>query len=332
MEGVLKQLHMNRPAIYMSHQHQDNLFHSDVALRAWQRLQVPKKLDLNQGTHGSAEMLGLLGISEAKSASDHIWNNAFRWLDRWLKGVQNGVDLEDPVNIQLGGEGASSSYVSFPSWPPPPGSLTMVSFFMRPRSFRNFGVLALNSTTAEPEVDRISYGTTDDQTMSTGLFVLSDLFKVLLPITAQLNNANTRHSVIFKSSRLPLPSLICGVPQVTGLTVISSTRRFQLMLYMYDVDRNGLGKLIAHGTRAIWEEDRVEPGMPFGLPDIRFHTCCYEVPAGHVLALGINMHDHLYVPVGVNSSISLHYMHQPRLRLPVVNPPVSSVHTQQVLV
>jgi len=252
MEGVLEQIHANNPAIYMSHQHQDNLFHSDVELRVWHKLQVPKKLDLNQGTHASAELLGLLGISEPHSASNRVWSNAFRWLERWLKGVQNGVDLEDAVHMQLGGDGVRSSYVGFASWPPPPGSLTMFMLFMHPRSSRNFGVLVQNSASGELEVDKISYGTTDEQTMSTGLFFLSDLLKVLVPITAQLNNADDRYSVIYKSSRLPLPSLLCGVPKVTGLTVLPSTQRFQLVLYIYDVDRNDLGKLIAHGTRAVW--------------------------------------------------------------------------------
>jgi len=332
MENVLKQIHVNRPAIYMSHQHQDNLFHSDVELRAWHELQVPKKLDLSQGTHASAEILGLLGVRETKAASDHIWNNALRWLDRWLKGVHNGVDSEDPVNMQLGGAGAMSPYVSFPSWPPPPDISTSVKLFMHPRASRKFGVLALNSTTAEFEVDKISYGTAHEQTMSSGYFFLSDLFKVLVPITAQLNNADTRHSVIYKSAGLPSPSLICGVPQVSGLTVVPSTRRFQIVLYMYDVDSNGLGKLIAHGTRVSWEEDGVEPGVRFLLPDIRFHTCCYEVAAGRALALGINMHDGLYAPVGVGSSISFHYANQPRLHLPIVRHPSSSGHIQEVLV
>jgi len=332
MEGVLQQIHVNRPAIYMSHQHQDNLFHSDVELRVWQKLQVPKKLDLNQGTHGSSEYLGLMGIREPQSASNHVWRNAFRWLERWLKGVQNGVDVEDPVNMQLGGVGAFSPYVSFANWPPPPGILEIVTLFMHPRSSRNFGVLAQNSISAEDEVDQISYGTTHEQTMSTGRFVLSDLFKVLVPITAQLNNADARYSVIYRSTRLPVPSRICGVPQVTGLTVIPSTQRFQLVLYMYDVDNNDLGKLITHGTRAIWEEDGVEPGMLFALPDISFHTCCYEIAAGHALALGINMHDHLYLPVGTNSSIAFSYVQQPRMQLPIVRNPKSFGHTEQVLV
>ena len=58
----------------MSHNHDDNLFHSEVELSAWERLQVPKKLDLNQGTHASAEAWTLANETlSPKSAAAHVW-------------------------------------------------------------------------------------------------------------------------------------------------------------------------------------------------------------------------------------------------------------------
>jgi hypothetical protein len=52
------------------------MFHSDIELQAWERLQgVPKKIDLSHGTHGSAEAPALLkvgNLSLPHAASDHI--------------------------------------------------------------------------------------------------------------------------------------------------------------------------------------------------------------------------------------------------------------------
>lgn len=91
---VIDKVNANGPAIYVSHQHQDNLFHSTAELKMWQRLTGPKKIDLNQGTHASAEILGINGIYIKGTASAHIWGNALRWLDRYLKGISALVVLD----------------------------------------------------------------------------------------------------------------------------------------------------------------------------------------------------------------------------------------------
>jgi hypothetical protein len=38
----------------------------------------------SQGTHASAEAVGLDNYTTPGSASVHIWSNALRWIDHWL--------------------------------------------------------------------------------------------------------------------------------------------------------------------------------------------------------------------------------------------------------
>ena len=49
------------------------------------QLTVPKRLDLNNGIHATAEIGGLLGLS------NFVWDNTHDWFDHWLKGEANGI-------------------------------------------------------------------------------------------------------------------------------------------------------------------------------------------------------------------------------------------------
>ncbi len=79
--------------------------------RLFQQLKGPKKLILQNGGHG----VGGNTLSRAQM---------FRWMDRWLKGEQNGVDQEPPVSILfetgvVDGELKPNWVETFSDWPVP---------------------------------------------------------------------------------------------------------------------------------------------------------------------------------------------------------------------
>jgi putative CocE/NonD family hydrolase len=81
--------------------------HSHLLVGPWthgQVVAVPGMMvgEMNFGNRASAVMIDLTAI--------HI-----RWFDRWLKGLDNGVDSEPPVHIFLTGE---NRWLDMQDWPP----------------------------------------------------------------------------------------------------------------------------------------------------------------------------------------------------------------------
>ena len=78
------------------------------------------------------------------------------------------------------------------------------------------------------------------------------------------------------------------------------------MAFLYDVDpKTNKGKLIAHGARTVWVGEGATEGRRFTMPQIPFHTCCYELPDGHQVGLGLSMQDGLYLPPAKDASLGL---------------------------
>ena len=79
--------------------------------RLFERLSGPRKLILQNGGHGVG------GNALARE-------QMFRWMDRWLKGEENGVDQEPPVSVlfetgMVDGELRPNWVETFSDWPPP---------------------------------------------------------------------------------------------------------------------------------------------------------------------------------------------------------------------
>jgi len=269
-----------------------------------------------------------LNITTPKMAATHIWGNALRWMDRHLKDVLNGVDTEEPVQMQVGGDGIMSAYVAFESWPPPATRLQHKAFVLGPRGGSDFGVLRpewhaiqtekTNGKAVAQPTDNISWYPDYIEGkamhgMSTGFFAVEDIFKTFKPIVAELDQVDRAYGAVYKSAPLvarrqssAAKTQICGTPLLSGVELVPTGPQFQLMAFLYDVDpKTNKGRLIAHGTRSVWAEEGAKPGQRFEMEQIHFHTCCYEVPDGHQVGLGLSMQDGLYEPPAKNITLSL---------------------------
>lgn len=97
--------------MFLSKNFQDDLFTPNPTMAMYQRLTGPKKLLINQGIHAQAEAPGAL-----LDIDNHVYDQAHRWFDRWLKGVSNGVDTEPRVSMELK---FSHRREHFDTWPSP---------------------------------------------------------------------------------------------------------------------------------------------------------------------------------------------------------------------
>ena len=83
-----------------------------------------------------------------------------RWYDRWLKGVDNGVDREPPVSIFTMGE---NRWRKLPSWPPP--DVTYQPWFLHSAGKANTlagnGVLSPEPPAGDQPTDHFLYDPRD---------------------------------------------------------------------------------------------------------------------------------------------------------------------------
>ena len=255
----------------MSHNHDDNLFHSEVELSAWERLQVPKKLDLNQGTHASAEAWTLANETlSPKSAAAHVWDHALRWCDHFLKDIDNGVTEEPQVQMQVGGRGVLAPYQSFDSWPPPAGQLRHTGLRLHARGQAKTGTLSFSEapSSGDEQEDRMFFH--KGGPMTTGFFAVADIIKTLVPIKADLDQLPAKYGIVYLSPPAPFAApdaaaggaevgrgaRVCGAPVLSGLVVTPSAPQFLIMAFMYDLPPNSMtGELISHATRTVWREE-----------------------------------------------------------------------------
>lgn len=85
----------------------DTIFPPNQYASFFEKLTGPKRLEFRPGDHATAEATGLFGLP------NDTWTSAHRWFDRHLKGVDNGIDREQPVQLK---SRSISGYEGYPDW------------------------------------------------------------------------------------------------------------------------------------------------------------------------------------------------------------------------
>lgn len=290
----------------------------------FEKLTCPKHMDMNQGTHASAELLGFIGLDMGNTAAAHIWGQARSWLDFYLKGVDNDTPNLPQVQMQLGNDGILSDYVSFSSWPPQSG-WSVQNYTLGPRQGA-FGALSRDGRNLASN-DTITFSSKGAK-MSTGTILVSDLIKDIVPITANLAAVDPAHAIVYTTGAIQGSSRICGVPRLSNLRVVPTESQFQIVAFLYDMDLNSMkGRLISHGASTVWKDAGVTAGNTYEFDRIDFHTACWDFTSGHALALGISLYDGLYKPASETVSLTLDYGAPTTLELPLTGDALPNPNT-----
>lgn len=85
----------------------DTIFPPNQYARFYEELTGPKRLEFRPGDHATAEVTGLFGLP------NDVWTDTGRWFDHYLRGVDNGIDREQPVQLKPRTTGA---YEGYPDW------------------------------------------------------------------------------------------------------------------------------------------------------------------------------------------------------------------------
>lgn len=290
--------------VYISQNWGDELFQPNSVIDFYRNLHVPRRLDLSPGIHATAELGGLIGIS------NYIWNNAHDWFDYWLKGEDNGVMDRPPVTMMVKNRDRREE---FAAWPDDAARETL---FLGPRGTFSNGSLDVFSNNTN-RTNKIYSGILSGAT--TGVPVISPIFEAHLeiPIFTWVPGINRLLATCYESDRLAETMKIRGIP-AASMWITPSDNQAQLIAHLYDMDWSGTARLITHGPITL--HDAV-PGQTVKV-NIPFVATAYDVPAGHRLVLAVDTYDPQYGPPSLEF-FNVRFPHsssrQSTLSLPVVD-------------
>jgi X-Pro dipeptidyl-peptidase (S15 family)/X-Pro dipeptidyl-peptidase C-terminal non-catalytic domain len=272
----LSAINANRPAILMANGYGDSIFPPDQLSDFFTALTVPKRMEFAPGDHAIPELTGLAGLD------NHVWSSVRRWFDRYLMNLPNGIDTEPPVVLRSMTGGPVES---FAGWAATAGTtqrlgLGEVSFWTGTGELGGSPATGL-SRGAEIDPDTVAYG---------GVVLLSNGLQALTGITPTawipaVNRINAGVWVAGSDSALK----IRGAARA-HLRIRPERDRGTLVVYLYDMDWAGNGRLVTHAPIS-WAGGA---GVARDL-DLRLPAVSWDVPEGHRLALVIDGHDGLYL-------------------------------------
>ncbi len=203
-----------------------------------------QKLLMGPWAHGA--LGGRLKFPGARAEQALNADRAYRWFERWLKGVRNGIDTEPPVRYYVLGDsedpkGPGNEWRTARAWPPPSRP---VSFFLHPGSKLKRGEPA-----AEHHTSRYSYDP-DDPVMTVGG---ANLFGGKGPID-QRAIGERKDYLRFQSEVLERPLEVAGRVWV-DLFISSDAPDTDFVAKLVDVYPDGYEALLGDGIlRARYRE------------------------------------------------------------------------------
>ncbi|MEU8981219.1 alpha/beta fold hydrolase [Streptomyces sp. NPDC048309] len=259
-QTYIDQINSNGAAIMLANGWGDTVFAPNQYAKFYEQLTGPKRLEFRPGDHATAEVTGLFGLP------NDVWTDTGRWFDHYLKGADNGIDHEQPVQLKSRSTGGYEGYPDWKSVGPTRKKIALAG-----------------TTTIHTNVDSGADG---------GVIFLSSILDQLaqLPPVASIPLLPRYWAAVWQSERYASAQHVRGT--VTLHTTVTGTKESgTLVAYLYDVGPLGLGKLVSNAPYTFHGQT---PGKPFGL-DLELYSTAYDVPAGHRLALVVDTVDPLYI-------------------------------------
>ncbi|MEU3336689.1 CocE/NonD family hydrolase [Streptomyces sp. NPDC006668] len=254
------QLNKNGTAVMLANSWGDTVFPPNEYADFYERLTGPKRLEFRPGDHATPELTGLFGVP------NDVWSDTGRWFDHYLKGADNGIDREQPVQLKSRSTGG---YEGYPDWKSVAATERKIAL--------------AGTTTIHTNVDSGADG---------GIVFLSSILDQVaqLPPVASIPLLPRRWAAVWQSERYGTAQHVRGTARL-HTTLTPTNESGTLVAYLYDVGPLGLGKLVSNAPYTFHGRT---PGRPFGV-DLELFSTAYDVPAGHRLALVVDTVDPLYI-------------------------------------
>lgn len=277
--NYMEAFNQNQPAIYISSNINDNLFDPAHNLKFYHAYQGPKAMDINNGIHASAELMGLAGIS------NYVWTRLHNHFDFHLKGKGEPLVSTHIVDNTDKREAFTAET----------NKLQKTLFLSKVD-----GKLLLGPTKSQ-ESSWVPYSAKKDTTATTGLPLIGTLRSAHSNGTyANLNRINSRYGLVFQGDPVEQTMRIRGTPKIQ-LKVKAEQAPLLVIAYLYDVPSKGKSRLIAHGPQTVW---RNTPNQTYTV-DIELFNSNYDLPKGHRIAVVVDSRDPLYQPIRQDKTIQI---------------------------
>ncbi|MEV8532600.1 CocE/NonD family hydrolase [Streptomyces sp. NPDC051211] len=272
----IDRINANGAAVMLGNAWGDTLFPPNQYAAFYEKLTGPKRLEFRPGDHATAEATGLLGLP------NDTWTSAHRWFDRHLKGTDNGIDRELPVQLKSRTAEGDEDYEGYTDW----------------KSVGAAGTEKLLLNDSEHVWANIDSGANG------GILLLSNLLDqfVKAPPMASVPLLPRAFAAVWQSERYEEARRIRGSVKL-HTTVTPTKGDGTFVAYLYDVGPLGIGKLVSNAPHTFHGKT---PGQAFGV-DLELFSTAYDVPEGHRLALVIDTVDPLYIehnPAGAQLTFS----------------------------
>ncbi|QFZ16757.1 CocE/NonD family hydrolase [Saccharothrix syringae] len=244
-----------KAAVLIANAWNDGLFPPSQVTDFFARLTGPKRLMLSPGDHATAELFGAAGLP------NEVWESVGRWFDHHLKGVANGIDREQPVQVKPNNGGAWRAH---PSWAAATGSTEVLPL----------------------AADRIGAGRPTIAESGTVLLsgALQGYFRVPVGVSTPLIDRSA--AAVWHTPVRWTPTTVSGTPRAR-LTVTPSADRTTLYAYLYEVNALGLGALVTHKPVTL-------AGTGTRVVDLDLEPVVWRVGAGNRLVLVVDTVDARY--------------------------------------
>ncbi|WP_327352304.1 alpha/beta fold hydrolase [Streptomyces sp. NBC_01304] len=268
----LDKLNQNKPALMLGNAWGDTLFPPNQYADFYEKFTGPKRLEFRPGDHATAEATGLFGLP------NDVWTDTQRWFDHYLKGADNGIDREQPVQLK---SRTTGGYEGYPDWKSVGADRRKIELGSTQRIHANI-----------------------DSGANGGITLLSNALDQILkiPPMASIPLLPRMFAGVWESERYATDQHVRGTAKL-HTTVTSTKESGTLVAYLYDVGPLGLGKLVSNAPYTFHGKT---PGQPFGV-DLELFSTAYDVPAGHKLAVVVDTVDPLYIehnPTGAQLTFS----------------------------
>lgn len=283
-QTYVDQINANKTAVFMANGLQDSIFAPNQLERFYDDLTTPKFLMLSPGDHATAEASGLLGLANP------IWSNVHAWFDHYLEGADNGIDTEQPVQIEPVG---TSSYEGYPDISQLGTSTT--TFQLGAENWLGTGSLSGSAPGSWNTSINVGTGTC----ASGGTLEVSGLLTQFLDAPPQcwLPLIDRGDAAVWQTGAMSRAERLRGDASLQ-LTFTPSASTGTLYAYLYDVNWADDATLISYVP---YTYTNATPGQAMTI-DPQFITAAYDIPSGDSVAVVVGTKDPLFLDADQSGS------------------------------
>ncbi|MFF8263563.1 CocE/NonD family hydrolase [Streptomyces virginiae] len=290
---------------FISNTWHETLFPANQAIAHFERLTVPKRLDLWIGDHAAPEGAGL---TIPFSGPNLPVEEAFAWLDHHVLGAPNGVPGWEPVSSQImftyktkPDPESGQDVIIEPAVREPARSWAEVTtstehwYLTAGATDRRDGGLGTTPETGwkrEFTAGQLTSATAVDAVITTGQAEWNGN-----PKTYSTSTFDRAHLAVWSSGPLQTARRIRGVPRLT-LNVRSSCAATTLVAYLFDVGPDDTARIITHEPYTLRE---LSPGEDRQVT-WQLQAAGYDLAPNHRLMLVVNSEDRLYSDANTDGS------------------------------